>query len=101
MKEIENKITSIKNSGENKEEKPFVEYSDFIKGCVNNIGKSGFSSDDIRKRARILDALDNQKDGKILLEDADLITLKGCIKIMQWAFMHRDILKFVDYIEKC
>jgi len=101
MKEIENKKTSIKNSGADMKEKPFVEYADFIKASINSVVKGGFSIDDIRKRTRILDAVENQKEGKIILEDADLVTLKGCIKVMKWAFVHKDIIKFVDDIEKC
>ena len=72
MKTIEIKNTSIKNDSlknpeVNIEEKPFVDYADFIKVCVNHIIKGGFSTDQIRKRARILEALEKQKDGKIIL----------------------------------
>jgi len=101
MKEIENKITTVKNSGEDMKEKPFIDYSIFIKACVNHPSKNGFTTDEVRKRSRILDAVDKEKDGKILLEDADIVTLKNCIKIMQWGFMHKTIIEFADYIEKC
>lgn len=101
MQEIEIKKTSIKNTGEDKLERPFIDYDHFIKACVNYSSKNGFSTDEIRKRTRILEALENQKDGKINIEDADIVTLKACIKVMQWGFMHKDIVKFVDDIEKC
>ena len=101
MKEIEIKKTSIKNTGKDIKEREHLDYSDFIEACVNHIVKGGFSTSDIRKRSRILDALAAQKDGKINLEDADIVTLKDCIKTMQWGFMHKEIIGFVDYIEKC
>ena len=106
MKEIEIKKTSIKSNiikdaGDTMKKKEYVDYADFIKVCVNHIVKGGFSTDEIRKRSRILEALDAEKDGKIILEDADFVTLKNCIKVMQWGFMHKDIINFVDDIEKC
>jgi len=101
MKEIEIKKTSVKNTKKGMDTREFLDYSDFIKACVNHLPKNGFSTDDVRKRTRIIEALEAQKDGKINLEDADLIILKDCIKTMQWGFMHKEIIQFVDYIEKC
>jgi hypothetical protein len=32
-------------------------------------------------------------------EDADIDLLKNLVKNMKWAFIHKEIIKFNDYIE--
>ena len=92
MKTIENKITNLM-AGEHK-----LTYVDLIRICVNT-KVDGFSTDEMRKRIRILDKLDiPSPDGNINFEDADFETLKLCIKKMRWDVIHKDIIAFEDYI---
>ena len=90
MVTIKLKETTIKNLEGKK-----LSISDLIKGAINSVGREGVNSEEMRKRQRVLDALEKGTD-KMSLEDADYETLKECVDKMQWAMVHKDILAFVD-----
>jgi|307.fasta_scaffold00843_12 hypothetical protein len=60
--------------------------------------QKGAEIEEIRKGIRVLDALDKAKDGVIELEDADWEHLKAKTQAMQWAFVDKRILQFIDDI---
>jgi len=58
--------------------------------------QKGAEIEEIRKGIRVLDALDKAEDGVITLEDADWEHLKSKTQAMQWAFVDKRILQFID-----
>jgi hypothetical protein len=58
----------------------------------------GADIEEIRKGIHVLDALDKASDGVLELEDADWEHLRDKTLAMQWAFVDRRILEFVDDI---
>lgn len=73
-------------------------YKELVKMCVNNPLKEGFTADDMRKRQRVLDALDLAGDS-LLLEDADSDLLKHCVAEMRWTLVNKDLLEFCDSVK--
>lgn len=71
-------------------------YAGLIRVCVSVPGQ-GIDLDAMRKRLRVLDALEKAGD-TIEIEDADLKTVQECVKQMKWSVVHRDIVEFGDYI---
>lgn len=95
----ETKIPKIKVGEKQEESNEMLNYGDFIKTALNIVPEKGFTPEEMKKRFRILDAL--EKDSKTLeLEDADVVTLKDCIKAMQWGVLHKDIITFCEEINK-
>lgn len=90
MYQIENIVTEIR-----KNDTEMMKYSDFCKICIENVWQWGIRLDEQRKRIRVLDALEKKE---IILEDADFDILKICVETMTWAVIHKDIVKFSDYI---
>lgn len=74
-----------------------VDYFKLIESCVNVTPEKGFTVKEMKKRLRVLDALNGDKTAEI--EDADFKVLKNCVEQMKWAIMHKEIVDFVDYIE--
>jgi hypothetical protein len=58
----------------------------------------GADIEEIRKGIHILDALDRASDGVLELEDGDWQHLREKTLSMQWAFVDRRIVQFVDDI---
>ena len=94
MKIIEAKKTKIRGQDEE-----MLTYIDLVRVCVNAVKQGGFTVDEMRKRQRILDAVDKEKDGKMSLEDEDVKILKGCVAQMKWLTVHKDVIAFSDYIK--
>lgn len=89
MKTIENKKISIPGD--------IKKYSGLITVCVQNPPQGGYDVDEMRKRIKIIDII--EKGGTALVfEDADFDCLKQCVNSMRWAYMHKEILNFLDYI---
>ena len=100
---IKNKKTKISIFDEKGNPVHNADYAALIKMCVNQpqinpqSGQSvGFSIDDIRSRLRIIDVVDNPKNGTINIEDADFELLKQCVTSYRWAAVSQIILDFVD-----
>lgn len=59
----------------------------------------GISLDELRKRVRVLDAVDAAGDADALtLEDADYTTLAGAIQTMQFSMASKPLLSIIDEI---
>lgn len=72
-------------------------YRELIKIAINNVPKEGFGIEDIRKRLRVLDALEKKGD-KIEFEDSDYELVKSCVNEQKWVVIDAGIVKFVDTI---
>jgi hypothetical protein len=94
MKTIANKETSIK-----KDENSNVKYSDLAIACLNQIPQGGLNATEMRSRIKCIDALENAGE-EIQLEDAEFETLKRCVNSMKWAILHKDVVDFIDEINK-
>ncbi len=73
------------------------DYAGLIKVCVSVPQQGGMDLETMRKRLRVLDALEKATE-TIGIEDADLKTIQDCVKQMKWNVVHRDIVEFGDYI---
>jgi hypothetical protein len=58
--------------------------------------QKGAEIEEIRKGIRVLDALDKAENGVVTFEDADWEHLKAKVQAMQWAFVDKRILQFID-----
>jgi len=77
--------------------------SGLMLACLNNPSREGIDVVTMRKRIRVIDAIEAAKEKKkttIEIEDADFETLKVCAASMRWGMVHKDILAFSAYIEK-
>lgn len=78
------------------------------KGIIENVVKrpptnKGLGVDEMRKRIRVLDALDNKHglntEGWFAFEDADWQILKDCLKEAEFVVVHKDIIEIADRID--
>ena len=95
MKTLINKGTSIK-----KDETSTINYFDLFISVVQKQPQEGFTIDEIRKRLRIVSALES----KLMLEssdmeDADFDLLLACWKQMRWGIPSMDIVAADDYLD--
>ncbi len=101
MKVIVNKQTDIKAVIDQGGEPILLTYSDLIKLVCNTMIQGGYSISDIKSRIAITSACDGVKPGKeIKLESSDATYLQSAIKNQKWFMSHKDILGFVDDVEK-
>ena len=65
---------------------------------VLSVNQQGMSIDDIRKRIRILDVIDelDESDTFMDLEDLDYLTLKNAIQTQKWVVADRNLLRIID-----
>ena len=89
MKTIQNKQINLA--------KDVQAYSDLIRICVATPGQEGMDLDTMRRRLRILDAVEKSTD-TISIEDSDMDILKACVAAMRWNVVHAEIVKFADCI---
>lgn len=96
MKTLANKQTEISNGKDGK-----ITYADLTRICVNNIEK-GLGAEDMRKRISIIEAVEKaEEDGAdILLEDEHAKTLKVCANSAKFTVIHKDIVGFMDDVNK-
>lgn len=95
MKTITNKSTEITIADESGKTN-FMTYADLIKICLNNPPKNGWTTDEMRKRIKIEDKLEDLKaEDDISLEDAEFDKVVECSKV-PWQFKHKDIIAFED-----
>lgn len=74
--------------------------ADVIRVCVDQVPpgpNGGLGTEDVRRRVRVLDALE-KANGVLALEDADAKTLQQCVANMKWAKVSPDIPRFVDAV---
>lgn len=94
MKTLTNKETEITNIDESK-----MTYADLSKICINVMPQGGLDVTEMKARLKVTDKLD-KSNGKIELEDAEAETLKACVKSMKWTTMHKDLVSFIEEVEK-
>jgi hypothetical protein len=74
-------------------------YADMIKGVVNGVDpREGVTVDDMKKRLRIVTALENAKGDTLKLEDADYDLLAQKVRANKWAMVSPAIVEFCDDI---
>jgi len=94
MKTIENKKSDIllRELGEKK-----ATYFELIHYCLNMTPQGGFTFDEMKKRLRIADAVNINKDSAEL-EDADFDKLKECLKLTRWISINHFLTDFETHI---
>src|SRR5687768_7145463 len=96
MKALENKPTTILRS-QPMDGQPvdYCDYCDLIATAVNQSDREkGFSPTEMRKRMRILKALDqtkNDPENLIVLEDHDADKLQEILKMSKWPYLHESV----------
>lgn len=60
----------------------------------------GISPDEMRRRCRVLDALDAIEGAELMLEDADHAFLVRLINVFQFGMANRELLAIIDGIVK-
>jgi hypothetical protein len=106
MKIIENKEIAIEESNkflftdkDGKFNAPF--YKDFLITALNT-KIEGFTLDDMRKRLKLRDIVDNfEPFGRHEIEDADFLVLKDAVsKVEKWKILDKGILEFLEFFDK-
>lgn len=87
MKKIENKKVFEKEK-----------YVDLLDTCNKQLPEGWFSVDEMRKRLKISDILEDKEKKAYEFEDADFDTLKSLVNGMKWGILNKEVLDFVDYI---
>ena len=78
-----------------------LSYMDLARACLNRVDPTdGLDLGVMRKRIRVLDALDNHIEDVAHLEDADADVLVLCVRNMKWAVVDKSILAFADAVEE-
>lgn len=77
----------------------FITTADVIRAVANQPGSGGgVSVTDLRKRVRLLDAVDAAENGFVRLEDADHEFLARLVNNFQFGLASRELLAVVDGI---
>lgn len=72
---------------------------EILRAVASQAQQNGADIAEVRKRIRILDALDKAKDSDVVtLEDADYDLLKGLYDRFRFAIAHRDLATICDDI---
>lgn len=77
-----------------------LDYKDLLEIAMDVLPQGGFTPKDIRERNRIQDALDQAKDGKISLEDADYEALIKIVNNSRWTLRDKELHKFLSQFVK-
>lgn len=100
MKVLQNKETTLKNPAMPGEEPTMATYGDLLRVAINTIPQDGILPSDMRKRMRLLKAIETAEsgDGLIRLEDNDAENLQLIVKRSKWGTVHEDIINMVDEV---
>lgn len=100
MKTFEVKFTEINEGGK------FLSNLDLTRVCVAAPGVQGLTIDDLRKRTKILDLIEEQSklEGteahKFDISDEQSQIIMTCVQGMKWNLVSKDLVTFVDDLEK-
>lgn len=94
-KKIENKETKIK-----KTETDFFDAFDLFETVINSPIKGGIVISEMKKRIKILDAIEASDRKSITIDDADVETLKDVFNNHQWPATSKDVIAISDYLEE-
>ena len=97
MKTLKNKTTEIPETSQ--EGSKMTTFAVLCEKCINSTPQEGLDLKSMRDRLQILDVLGKSKK-EIKLEDAHAETLKKAVKSMRWMIMHKDIVDFLESVEK-
>jgi hypothetical protein len=106
MKQFKNQATEVAIPDEEKSTpKKYVPkdatYADLALICVRAPKEGGFGVEEMRKRFRIIEALDGLgPNASVKLEDQDAAHLTEICTEFKWNLMHKDIITFIDYVGK-
>lgn len=82
------------------DEAPF-KTREIIQAVVSQPGPGqGINADDMRRRCRLLDALENAENDTLLLEDADYALLVRLINAFQFGAAHPKLLRIIDDVNE-
>jgi len=94
MSTLKNKETSIKKS-----EDEMLSYAFLIEQCISVTPEKGFSVSEMKKRLSIHEVITNTKvNSEFKFKAENTMTIKDCVKTMQWGVMHKDIVEFAEAI---
>jgi hypothetical protein len=94
MKVLENKKTELPLSGNEK-----ATYADIVKVVVNTPTKEGLAIADIKSRLAILEQAEKNQN-TLSFENTDAMYLQGLVRNFRWTVAHKDIVTFVDDVER-
>lgn len=95
MKTIPNKRTTIEITANDGVE--LLTYASLMKSVMQQRHAEGFTTEEMRKDFRVLDALVATAEN-ISMEDADFAHFKTKLKTMRWGLAHKDLIAFEDDI---
>lgn len=98
MKTFENKETEITQGNEDGS-KTNLGYANLAMVGLNTPPQGGWTPTEMRERINVLAKLDAPLGTKIKLEDAEFNLVVACSNV-KWQFMHKDVVAFIDYLEK-
>ena len=73
-----------------------IKATDVLRTVMENPQQSGANVEQIRRRCKILDALESAKDGMLSLEDADFDFMASTLKSFTFGAATRDLLAIID-----
>lgn len=98
MKEFKNQQTELTDIKEGKEIK--LTFIDLAKYTLDITPQGGWMLDEMKKRLKLEAKLVNVEVDQVLqLDDADVEKLLECARI-PWRAKHKDIIRYVDYLEE-
>lgn len=106
MKLFENKAMTLTIPKDIRDPEGPSKEATYASMCINaaqSFRREGFTVDEMKKRFRIIDALepiaDNPK-GQAKLEDADADHLKAILDGFPWSAVEREIVEMTDYVSE-
>ena len=117
MKSIELKVAKELLPSKNGLQDTFLTTYDLLKSAINNPSQGGFSVDEMVKRLRLLNKVDEQKGlfdikpedfndsmlertATLELEDSDFTKLKELFKEMKWGVVSKTIVELSKELDK-
>lgn len=73
-----------------------VKARDVLKIVMEQAGPQGVNVEQMRRRCKVLDALDAAKNGRLTMEDAEFEFLSATVRAFPFAGANRDLLRVVD-----
>jgi len=91
-------LIRLLSGGQDLPEVQLMMYVDLAKLCIDSPPQGGFTVDEMRKRLKIAERLD-EATARIELEDAEYEKLNELVSQYRWGIMHPDVIGFVDAVE--
>lgn len=75
-------------------------FSDFMILCVNTPPEGGFDGNTMRTRLSIIDSIEEGKQKTMKFSNDHVHAIKQAVEQFKWVQLHKDILAFIDAVEK-